>query len=202
MGPLLIAVLAGAEPAPEPTTWSVGAGISTTIFRGGVVWGFVAPSLALPAGTLTFERRLGEKTWLMLGLTGILQSTTYQPEKPTAADVVTNYAQQTVLLSLGLQHNLLSSAAPVAVFVHAILSFGYQRQVQSNSTRTMTPLGPPVTETMASIGNGGVVGLGAGLAVERMLIESLAVRLTLGLIQGSFGAGRVQGAPNVTAESY
>jgi hypothetical protein len=95
-----------------------------------------------------------------------------------------------VLLAVGVRGQLLSPTAPIALSVHAILSFGYARTVTSETVTVAFPLNGTQTMSQNQTINGGTVGLGAGLALERRLIEQVALRLTLGLLQASYSDGR------------
>ena len=199
----LLAADAELEPAPvvERPGWSIGAGLSFAALRVGTDDGSAFRDI--PNATLAVERRLAGRTWLLLGLRGGINEDKTSPEvEPvTMVSVVNSTTDQLVAVALGVRQSLLPVKAPVDVSVVAIASFGYQREVRSQITTRPMPLGPPVVENRTTVNNRGTAGLGLGITVERTLIENLAVRFTLGLMQVSYSAGRVANTNNAQSVS-
>jgi hypothetical protein len=153
--------------------------------------GFLPTAAQVPTASLSLERKLGPRLSLLVGIAGNVSSSTARPQGlPEQLSVATVTQAQQVLLAVGVRGQLLSPAAPIALSVHAILSFGYARTVTSETVVLTLPLSGAQTQSDTQTVNGGTVGLGAGLALERRLLEQVALRLTLGLLQASYSSGR------------
>lgn len=199
----LLAADAEQEPAPtaevaqvtKPPSWSVGAGVGFTFTSLGIGFSDSLAEPGIPSATLALERRVGRRSWLMLSLRGGGGQSSNAPEDTAAAAVLASrLSTQNVLASLGVRQSLLSERAPVDVSVIAILSFGYQRAVRVNTLTQMQPLGEPIVTESTTVNNLGTGGLGVGISAERMLLENLALRLTLGFAKVTYSAGRAQGS--------
>lgn len=180
--------------APQPG-WSIGAGISATVFRVGATGqSFNLTGRDVPTASLGVERRLLSRTWLLLGFSGGVVEDRTSPENtapiPPAVTTTRKISEQQAQIALGVRQSLLSDTAPVDVSVIGIVAFGYQRTVDDLTTTRLDPLGNAVVTTTSAVTNRGTFGAGAGLSVERRLIEFLALRFTLGLLQASYSAGR------------
>ncbi len=176
----------------DAAPWSIGAAVGAVLFS--AVEGTASnlqPAVLIPTASLSLERKLGPRLSLLVGVAGSVSGLTAKPQGlPEQVSVATVTQAQQVLLAVGVRGQLLSPTAPVALSVHAILSFGYARSVISETVSLTFPLNGSQTMTQMQTINGGTVGLGAGLALERRLIEQVALRLTLGILQASYSAGR------------
>ncbi len=184
-----------AEPLPD---WSVGAGVGFTVVSTfasasvGPSSSLSAPRSDAPTASLVLERRVARRTWLLMLLRGGYSENASAPENDpgSMASLVVRNSTQSVLAALGARQSLLGDRAPVDVSAIAILSFGYQRVVRDTTLTQPVPLGEPMVTSTRGVANLGTVALGLGVAAERMLIENLALRLTLGLVKVSYSEGR------------
>lgn len=179
------------EQPPAHPDWSVGAGLGFTLGSSLVGFGDSLIEPSVPSATLALERRVGKRSWLMLSLRGGGGQSRTAPEDSAAASMLaTTVATQNLLAALGVRQSLLSERAPIDVSLIAILSFGYQRIARTNKLTVMQPLGEPIVTESTAVNNLGTAGLGVGISAERMLLENLALRLTLGFAKVTYSAGR------------
>jgi hypothetical protein len=148
------------EQHPIPN-WSIGGGIAV-----------LGDGLTTPSYLGAFERRLGTRTWVILGLLASRDATESPRSQPGGG--LSNVPSTTTAAQaqLGLRYVLLQSIVDVS---GELAVFGKYRNVGGS---------PP-----ASFG-GGIVraqsfGVLAGISAERELVEGLALRLTLRLARGS-----------------
>jgi hypothetical protein len=173
-------------PTAEPSTaprWSLGAGVgfgdSGLIITGlgGVLGGLSSPQASLPSARLAFERILGDRLVLGLGLTASYSSGEFPMSVVSqSGDPVTLQTKNesgSVALTLAPRWILTEPTFPVALSVYAALTGGYS----ANS------VGAAGLEEQG--GHAFFASLSGGVAVERMLIERLAIRISTQILRAS-----------------
>ncbi len=178
----------GARAAPS---WSLGAGVqfgnvltlNNPVFVGSPPFGPILPST--PSAVVSLERRVGERTWLAVGFAGSFESRS-GGDYPPYLNVSSTRAAG-VALSAGLRFPITRPAAPVEVSLLALGELGY------STTRI---------EYSAAIANAiddaYAVSAGAslGLAVERELLDRLAVRIATSILRASWSYAHDAGIAN------
>jgi hypothetical protein len=193
LGALTVAALVAGAPAAalaepaESANWTIGAGIqaggyvllpsqSTAVSTIGLV---PLGSTVVPAATLFLERRVGDRTWLVLGWTGSVNRTSADPPSPQSSfAVITKDDTEVASVSAGLRRVVTGPGAIVDVSLQATVEGGYFHEVQ----RLTAPDG---TETETHF-TGGYTAVNGGIAVERELTNGLAVRISTPLVSASW----------------
>lgn len=190
---LLSQVARAEDVATAPTTdtpqpkWSVGAGIglgeSSYAGVGGLIGGLgTVYSPLAPTPRLSFERVFSEHFALGLGLMASYQSGE-QPIYGTSLGSAIGQqstSSSSVAVSVGPRWPLTDPASPIAFSLYAAATAGYA---------TMS-LGNPGDEPLG--GHSFSFGINGGLAVERMLIDRLALRITAQMVRATLGRNFVQ----------
>jgi hypothetical protein len=195
---LFVAVGLAASPAlaqdATPTQgpehpWSLGAGLgvggdySLLASLGGLLSN---TSVSTPTANVSVERKLTPRTSVLVGLTATANSNTNSPVNQTGGFTSsTTLSNQSFALGVGLRQVLMGNEAVVAISGHAVVSYGYSRLEQSSSVSNGT-----TTTNSDTVSNGGTLGLGAGIAAERLLTDQLSLRLSLGILRAGYSSGR------------
>jgi len=192
LGALTVAALVAAAPAAalaepaESANWTIGGGIqaagyvlsgSTTVSTIGMVGPL--ETTFLPIATLFVERRVGDRTWLVLGWAGSLDRTSADPPSPQSSfSAITKNDTEAASVSVGLRRVVTGPGAIVDVSLQATVEGGYTHEIQrltaSDGTQTEARL------------TGGYAALNGGIAVERELAGGLALRISTPLVSASW----------------
>lgn len=183
-------------PPPSPAQWSLGAGWSpgyasavTTTASGPVA----TVTLFLPAVTASLERRLGERTWLAVGISGSLDRRS--AEVPSWALGASNDDVSQIFVSAGVRQVVTAPGAVVDVSLLGLLDGG-------------------VTEWDLTVVNGGAesrldttawrVGASLGIAIDRELTAGLSLRVASPLLYVAWARSHAEpaGLPAQAGESF
>jgi hypothetical protein len=184
------APVATATPAEQPPKWTIGAGLGSIGY-----WQLPEPSSSyaitglgfygqsIPVATFFLERRVGERTWLVLGAAGTVNRDRF--DAPTTAPSVvytpsalTKDDAERGSLSAGLRRVVTRRGAPVEVSLQAMLEGGYVHQQLEYTTSAGAK-----SEIRDTGGYGAVT---AGIAVERELTGGLGLRISTPLLGASW----------------
>ncbi len=182
------------ETAPaEPPSWSVGATVAYTGYWYGSSFGNVyssydPQSAAIGAGLSSFrvaepragffvERRLSRRTWLLLDATGSYSAESYGG---TSNDL----SAEAAAVLLGLRH-VVSEGGIVDASVWAGLGVGW---LQNNGIQAYDPVRGWSNWKVTASG----AFLTGGIAVERKLLDALAIRLNLAVVRASYIRSRAE----------
>ena len=178
-------------PPPEgfpagPAQWSLGAGWSpgyvSVISSAPTSLGFVSPPV-LPAVTASLERRLGERTWLVLGVFGAV-GRQRQDVPPGGFGLSQDDATQ-LFVNAGVRWIVTVPGAPVDVsflgllegggagWDQAVVSAGAETQLKTTAWR---------------------VGASIGIAIDRELTRGLSLRVATPLLGASYAWTRAEPA--------
>ncbi len=177
----------GARAAPS---WSLGAGVqfggilasSSPLIIGNT---FVVSVPSTPSPVVSLERRVGERTWLAVGLAGSFESLTGDRISP--ALTISSVRTAGIALSTGLRFPVTRPAAPVEVSLLALGELGY-----STWRIAYSPAIASATDDVYAVS----AGASLGLAVERELLDRLAVRIATSLLRASWSYAHDAGIAN------
>lgn len=170
------------EPVSAPS-WSIGAGLS---FGGLSGWSLTPPVTGLtgltglsvltsvaPGVTTSLERSLGERLWLLVGLSGAIATSQRDAGSSTSRGISGQ---------IGVRYVLTQPGAMADVSVLALLNGGLD----------------DLSLSSANLAAGSVrgasnwsIGLSGGLAVERQLASGLSVRIATSLISAGYSRGKI-----------
>lgn len=160
--------------------------------------GVLGASAYTPYATVNIERRLTAKTSLIGGLYGTVSSSNSPRDTVTNTyPMATAYGGQSAAIGLGVRQQLSSGGGLVTLSGSATASFGYTRIEQ-----TSTYLSGMDTVVTTTVANGGRVGLELGVAAERTLVDQLAVRFSLSLLDAGYSAGRSTSYDGTTSTPF
>ncbi|MFL5302736.1 MAG: hypothetical protein ACJ79R_20590 [Anaeromyxobacteraceae bacterium] len=190
-----IALAARAE-APAGTTdparpsWSLGGGV--TLFQLTTISSGRLPELSPLTAVASLERRLGDRSWFVLGVAGAFS-------RVRPGDAATQFPRTTddlrqVDVMAGIRRVVTREHAPVEVSIVALAEGGGGKREQ---TMDLSAFGQPSQGASQSLL---VLGGSLGIAVERELLDSLAVRLATTFAQVQWARVRtsVTGLPTET----
>lgn len=185
-----------AAPAPAPV-WSLGGGltlgsleyISTKNVGNGVV-GFLGPLLRVPGATGTLERRLSDRSWLFVNVSGWIQQE--RADVPAGSSGYTRDDDRLVTANVGLRRTLTARRAPVEVSTVVGAHGGFD-----DSERRYTSYGSSTRATETTW----FTGASLGIALQRELTDGLALRLSTPLVFATYheATQRPAGQPRTTA---
>ena len=175
-------------PAPAPANWGLGAGfgLGDSAIPFSSLSQYVGTNATFPSYRLSLERRLGSSTWLTFNA-AFSYSRTQQPvsdvqsgDDPTRPTLELTTFRIAGLL--GIRQVVVQRIVDVSLFGN----FGIGRAATGGDE-------PQETESVSTQPGSSVNGLlfVGGLAVERRLIEGLAVRLSAGIISASTSRAEV-----------
>jgi hypothetical protein len=167
--------------APE-LDWTVGAGL---ISRGGAI--DLGDLVSGPAYAAALERRLGGETWVWLNVHGAyerrdvpvrsLVGSSTDPNQPIPREQI-SLATSTATLQLGMRQGFIEGIVDASFYLGAFVGYTSVTGDELRSTES----------TLSFVAAGSkqrVIGLLAGMAVERELVEALALRLVMDLASAS-----------------
>ncbi len=184
---LLASTMATAQPMTAATTRNVGAGFGFTYLLGLNSLTGGAFSLGAPAATLTLERRVGDRTFVTFE--GSLAFGTNQN------DTAREFSNQAFAVNgqLGVRR-VLNPGGLIEVSWFASGRGGWSSTTNRQPTTAVDPSTGLVASTVSLTNNRAFsVGAVAGLALERELIEGLALRFSSSIV----GVGYSQGSLSV-----
>jgi hypothetical protein len=175
---------ASSPAAPAAPRWSLGAGVIS--FAGPLssarfitTTNFVSPP-SLPGAQASLERRLGDDTWLVLGVLGAVDR--QRAEVPAGASGRTRFDQAVFGLDVGVRRLLTPRGAPldVSLLLAGNAGVGHSREDLTFTTTTV--------QRQTTWG----VGASAGIAVDRELVSNLSVRVATSLFAAGYTWGRTE----------
>ena len=140
-------------------------------------------TVPVPSYGSALERRLSERTWLAVNVLGSFQS--YDVPLSLSSDAVGGRTQVmlytgTVTMLLGLRHVFARGLVDVSLYSAA---FGSYQASGGDRLRT-----GEVATSGPQRGKNRAVGLVGGLAVERELVDALALRLSLDMLTAAISS--------------
>lgn len=179
--------------APDAAApWTIGAGMGwrTGIWSSGVGSGFDMPQGLLTA-TGSLERRIGARSWLVLGLSG--QLSRRRDSLPAGARGVDRRDIDALSLTAGLRRPLTPAGAPLEVSVVVLAEGGMVHDVQHGGVYAM--------DAIELAENAWFAGANVGLAVDRELTRGLALRVATRLVEATYVRSRLRttGQPVATS---
>jgi hypothetical protein len=175
LAPLAARAEPDAAPSPAAPQWSLGAGVIS--FSGSsLVLGSTSAALGTSQATLLFapqaslERRLGDDTFLLFGVSGT--ASRQRADLPATAAAQSRADLVQLGLSAGVRRLLTPRGAPmdVSLVLTGDLGFGRSRQDYTLPTGTV------------SHQTAWRVGAAAGLAVDRELVSGLSLRVATSIL--------------------
>jgi len=164
-----------AAPAAQPL-WSIGAGFTWTYvyaISGAVSLGFPASSAGVPVVNASLERRLSDRSWLSLGLSGAVYRRRMDAPPAGAFGMVRDDGGQ-IYLTAGIRQVLTGPQAPVDFSLLALAEVGYASADQGWVESTGVEASRDLTTWL--------LGASLGLAVDRELTPGLSVRVATPLL--------------------
>jgi hypothetical protein len=182
-----VAQASGPAEAQEAPRWSIGAGVVN--FIGPLTLSSASTSslgivdTSTPGATFFLERRVGQRTWLMLtGFGSVSRSRFDPPQSGTAFATPTDSDAERVSGAVGLRRIVTRAGAAVDVSLYATVGGGY-----THSEQKLEDGAGAVTTLTDRFGFATAEG---GIVVERELTGGLAVRLSTPLVGASWGKAR------------
>ena len=179
-----------------PAQWSLGAGwspgyASVITTSGYTPW--VSAILALPAVTASLERRLGERTWLALGVSGSLDRRHHEVP-PYAVGASADDLSQ-IFVTAGVRQVVTAPGAPVDVSLLGLADGGV---TEWNLTLVSGGVESPLKSTAWR------VGVSIGLAIDRELTGGLSLRVASPLLYAAYARSHAEpaGQPTQEGESF
>lgn len=183
LAPLAARADPDAAPSPAAPQWSLGAGV---ISFGGSALGAISlnPSFQLPPNVpgaqASLERRLGDDTWLVVGLTGLFDRE--RLDLPAGASGQSRLDLAGVGLNAGVRRVLTPGGSLVDVSLVFLGNAGLLHARQdfagiTNGTQRQTAWR---------------VGVSAGIAVDRELVSNLSLRVSTSLLGAGYTWGRTE----------
>jgi hypothetical protein len=191
----LLAVAPAAVPAAEAAPadaprWSLGAGFTfgQTVF-GGVGAGVLGDVLRLdtPVASATLERAVGQRSWLVLGVSG---SHNRSSREAVSLGSVSEASLSLLNLTAGLRHVVTPAGAPVDVSVLLLGGVG------TGSAETEYEGLDETAEARSWL-----VGASAGIAIDRSLATNLSLRISTSLLDASWSSTETERTGEPTVES-
>lgn len=147
-----------------------------------------------PLVTTSLERRLSDRNWLALGLSGLVSR--QRADVPAGASGVTRDDERALYVSMGLRRVVTRRRAPVEVSGLVYVEGGIV-----DAERTFVASIPSLNSSQDV--TGWVAGAGAGISLERELTEGLSLRVASPLISARYGHNQVRqaGQPTVNAST-
>jgi hypothetical protein len=198
---LVVAPLAAVAQTPPPTVaeataaeadWSFGAGVSFGVFVSSAsLGGLAAVSTGVPVVAASLERRLSDRTWLVLGGAGAVSRdrVAFTAYGEARAD------SRSLYLTAGVRRVLTRAGAPVDV---SILALGEAGVADADQRSVLA--GSEALQEMTSW----LAGASAGIAVDRELTGGLSLRVASPLLGVTYARSRYEsaGQPAPTASSF
>lgn len=198
---LVFPFVAGAEAdlAPETPRWSIGAGAGTIIFGNDLLLSGIGSSAGMPFVRASLERRVGERTWLVVGASAFYETTDTDPTSTSYSIVYTetDSTERSGRVEAGLRRELTGARAPFVVSGLLLANVGGLSLERRYLTGTP---GQEVQEDSDAF----VAGLSAGAAVERELTRGLSVRISSPVVitSWSWREIRTSGQPSRDARTF
>jgi len=184
-----------ATPDPARPSWSLGGGV--TLFQVTTTASVTFPQRNPVQGSpvtavASLERRVGDRTWLVLGVAGAFSRV--RPGDEAAQVPTTTQDQRLVDVMAGIRRVVTREHAPVELSIVALAEGGGGKAEQTTDFNAFAQPASSVTQSLL------VLGGSLGIAVERELLESLAVRLatTFAQVQWTRVRTSVSGLPTAT----
>jgi len=207
---LTVASATAADHAPPPDAprpaaeWSFGAGVQTNLL------GVSAPTSSIlsllpslggstsvldprgPMVTTSLERRLSDRSWLALGVSGAVAR--QRADVPPGAYGFARDDERALYVSAGLRRVVTRRGAPIEVS-----GLVYAEGGIVDAERNLVT---PISTTRQDV-TGWVAGAGLGLALERELTEALSLRVASPLVAARYGHEHVrqEGQPTSNAST-
>lgn len=187
---------AAAAPAAAPA-WSLGGGVTfgslgfvRTRSTSTTPIALLGPTLAVPGATGTLERRLSERSWMLLRVSGSVQRE--RADVPAGSSGYTRDDDRQLTASVGVRHALTGRRAPVEVSTVVGVHGGYD-----DAERRVTTSGGFARESETTA----FAGASFGIALQRELTDGLALRLSTPLLFATYSEGtqRTAGQPKSTS---
>lgn len=181
----------GGAPAPAPAAplpqWSFGGGLSYEVFQ------FPASSSGLrmtgalvPAAGASLERRLSERSWFVLGVSGSVWRD--REDVPDGSAGYGRYDTRALSVTAGVRRAVSRAGAPVEVSVVVAALAGVNDGERRLDSRYAAASTSSVTRDETSWSAGAQV----GLALERELTDGLSVRVASPLLRASYSRGSIR----------
>jgi hypothetical protein len=194
-----VAAAAETEPPARPR-WSIGAGGGGYVFGNDVLVSSLSPaSSSIPFVRASLERRVGEATWLVLGVAGWYSTFDADPPTTSGAYLLTDSdaTEWNGRVEGGLRRELTGAGAPLVVSGLLLANVG-------GISRERRFLSGTPAEEVREDADAVVAGLSAGIAVDRELTRGLSVRISSSLVtaSGSWSEIRTRGQPSRDARTF
>jgi len=184
-------------PAPATAQWSLGAGVSTgfVVSSGMSGLGLLSSGLvsSVPSANASLERRLSERTWLVLGLDGFVTSSRRDAVPGLVTYAYSRLDQRQLAADCGVRHVVTARGTPVEVSVLALAEVGYA------SIDATLDNG---AATQAQSASTWLAGAHVGLALERELTAGISLRVATPVAVLSWQQSRQQSPGFPAASSH
>ncbi len=190
-----------APPASEPAAagptaerdarWSIGAGVAftTTTILGTSPVGVLGVQPSVPGVAASLERRLSERTWLVLGVSGTIDR--QKQELPSGTTGTSRNDVNQLALGAGARYVVTPAGAPVDVSAVALAEGGVVSGRTDSSALEFTGGGFTTTSTTYDT-SGWSLGANLGIAVDRVLTGALSLRVATPLVGATYTSTRTK----------